>query len=64
MCGITGFFNTENAVENSINCLKTIQNRGNDGFGFFDGKKLVTAENLPELEKQKTLFQSNQEQFF
>jgi len=58
MCGITGFFNTDSAVSNTLNSLETLKNRGKDGAGIAFGNTLILKDSLKELKltvSKKTL---------
>ncbi|RLE38843.1 hypothetical protein DRJ17_02710 [Candidatus Woesearchaeota archaeon] len=58
MCGIVGVFNNDEAVKIAIDSFKIIKNRGQDGYGVTDGKKITQDTKiisfLKKLEKLKT----------
>ncbi len=49
MCGITGFFNTQNASEKTIKSLTILKERGIDACGLTNGKKTFFALNPQKL---------------
>ena len=50
MCGIVGFFGVENAVSKVFASLKTIENRGRDGYGISTGKLNFHTKSLEQIE--------------
>ncbi len=51
MCGIIGVFNHLNAYSIVLDGLKTMQERGRDGYGFYDGKQVISDVELSKLPK-------------
>ncbi len=52
MCGIFGFFNFENSLEETFNAMKKISYRGKDSCGLFFDDKIIISESLKELQKK------------
>ena len=52
MCGITGFFNIDNAPKLTFNSLKIMKNRGIDGCGITDLKKAPIYFTAPPSSSQ------------
>ena len=53
MCGIVGFFNIEYANKNVLKSLKTIKNRGKDGFGIAFENKVYHNKSIDKLDTAK-----------
>ena len=58
MCGIIGVFGKKDAYQVVINGLEIMKERGRDGYGFYDGEKIVkdvTLEKLPKKNDSKNV---------
>ncbi|HLD58190.1 MAG TPA: diphthine--ammonia ligase [archaeon] len=49
MCGITGFFGFADSFEKAKKAIFEIRERGIDGFGFSDGKKIVFEKQIEKI---------------
>jgi len=49
MCGITGFFNTQNAVEHTCRAFAILKNRGKDGVGACGADWVIHSDELDTL---------------
>ena len=55
MCGIIGGFGIQDCFSLIASGLKTIDERGKDGAGYFDGKNLVAGDLLKDLKNTSSL---------
>jgi len=53
MCGIIGIFGEKNAFDKLLLGLNILKNRGKDGFGIYDGKRIEYKKRLNTFSKSK-----------
>ena len=49
MCSIIGFVNHENSKEKTLKALSTLEQRGKDAYGIYDGNKLEITKSLVDF---------------